>query len=76
MKIRYVRGMNIRKLNSVLVIREIARQAKKVLYPTLRRVTVQPSARYTTSKAVLRKWVWGSTGKGGRPPRKNFYMEY
>ena len=31
LKIRYVREMNVRKLNSVLVIREIARQAGKVL---------------------------------------------
>ena len=76
LKIRCVREMNVRKLNSVLVIREIARQVEKVLYWTLRRVTVKPSTRYTTSKAVLRKWVWGSTGKGDRPPRKNFYMEY
>ena len=31
LKIRYVREMNTRKLNLVLVIREIARQAEKVL---------------------------------------------
>ena len=75
MKIRYVQEMNVRKLNSVLVIKKIARQAEKVLYPMLGRVTVKPSTRYTTSKTVLRKWVWGSTGKGGQAPRKNFIWD-
>ena len=55
LKISYVSVLNVQKLNPVLVIREIARQAEKVLYPMLHRVTVKPSTRYTTSKAVLRK---------------------
>ena len=55
MEIRYVQVLSVKKLNPVLVIREVDRGVEKVLYPILRRVPAKYSTKYITSRAVLRK---------------------
>ena len=76
MKVSYVRVLNAKKLNLVLTIREMIRQVKKALYPTLRGRMAEYCTRYITGGAVLREVSTGIYRKGGQAPKEEFYMGY
>ena len=55
LKVSYARVLNAKKLNLVLMIREMTRQVKKALYPTLRGKAAEYCTRYIIDRAVLRE---------------------
>ena len=55
MKVSYAQVPNAKKLNLVIMIREMTRQVKKALYPLLRGKAAEYCTRYITGRAVLRE---------------------
>ena len=76
LKVSYVWVLNAKELNLVLMIREMIRQVKKVLYPMLRGRAAEYCTRYITGGAVLREVSTGIYRKEGQAPKEEFYMEY
>ena len=76
MKVSYARVLNTKKLNLVLMIREMTRQVKKALYPTLRGRAAEYCLRCITSRAVLRETSMRIYRNEGQAYKDKFYMEY
>ena len=76
MKVSYAWVLNAKKLNLVLTIREMIRQVKKALYPTLCGGAAKYCTRYITGRAVLRETSMRIYRNEGQAYKDKFYMEY